>query len=209
MTQSSDRHVDGEEHAHFDPASYDGEVRANIAVYDEFQDLVAATPGDRVGRVLDLGTGTGTTASVVVRHHPEASLVLLDESSEMLALATAALPPEQVEAALVGDLVDAFPDGPFDRVVSALAIHHLDAERKRTLFAKIHAALVPHGVFMMGDLVVPQDPADAMIELTPDHDRPDRLDDLLLWLGAAGFLASVVWTSNDLAVVRAVVAPST
>jgi len=208
MTQSSDRHVDGEEHAHFDPASYDDEVRAEIDVYDEFQDLVAATPGDRVGRVLDLGTGTGTTASVVVRHNSEASLVLLDESADMLAAATASLPADQVEGVVVGDLVDAFPDGPFDKVVSALAIHHLDAERKRALFAKIHAALVPSGVFMMGDIVVPKDPADAMIELTPDHDRPDRLDDLVAWLGAAGLRASVVWTRNDLAVVRAVAAPS-
>ena len=146
MTQSSARHVDGEEHAHFDPASYDDEVRAQIPVYDEFQEHVGATPGDRVGRVLDLGTGTGTTASVVVRHHSEASLVLLDESADMLAVATASLPAE--------------------------------------------------------------DPADAVIDLTPDHDRPDRLDDLLAWLGAAGFLTSVVWARNDLAVVRAVASPA-
>jgi tRNA (cmo5U34)-methyltransferase len=188
----------------FDPSSYDDKARENVEGYDEFQELVAAMPGDRVGRVLDLGAGTGATSSVVVRHHPEASLVLLDSSAEMLAVATASLPSSQVEAAVVGDLVDAFPDSVFDRVVSALAIHHLESERKRALFAKIHAALEPGGVFMMGDLVVPDDPAEEVMELTPDHDRPDRLIDLLAWLDAAGFDASVEWTRNDLVVVRAV-----
>jgi len=191
-------------HFRFDPSSYDDEVRDEVAGYDEFQELVAAMPGDRVGRVLDLGAGTGATSSVVVRHHPEATIVLLDGSAEMLAVAMASLPSSQVEAAVVGDLVDAFPDGVFDRVVSALAIHHLESGRKRALFAKIHAALEPGGVFMMGDLVVPDDPAEEVIELTPDHDRPDRLVDLLTWLTAAGFDASAEWTRNDLVVVRAV-----
>ncbi len=204
MARSHHEHHGGADHIPFDPASYDDEVRGEVAGYDEFQELVAAMPGVRVGRVLDLGAGTGATSSVVAHHHPEAVLVLADASAEMLAVATAVLPPAQVEAVVVGDLVDAFPEGPFDQVVSALAIHHLDAARKRALFAKIRAVLDPGGVFMMGDLVVPDDPGEALIELTPDHDRPDRLVDLLAWLEAAGFDASVEWTRNDLVVVRAV-----
>lgn len=205
-SHAGDPHREG--HEHFDPASYDARVRVAIPGYDEFQDLVVTAPGVHVRRVLDLGTGTGATASAVTQHHSEATIVLLDASAEMLGVATASLPSDRVERVVVGDLVEAFPEGPFDLVVSALAIHHLEAERKRALFAKARAALAPSGAFIMGDLIVPEDPADASVELTPDHDRPDRLADLLSWLDAAGFDASVLWERADLAVVRSDAAPS-
>ena len=59
------------------------------------------------------------------------------------------------------------PTGPFDLVTSALAVHHLDADGKRDLFARIAAALAPGGRFVLGDVIVPEDPADATIPLTP------------------------------------------
>ena len=37
------------------------------------------------------------------------------------------------------DLRDPLPDGPFDLVFSALAIHHLDAAAKADLFARVAA----------------------------------------------------------------------
>ena len=42
---------------------------------------------------------------------------------------------------VVADLGDPLPAGPWDAVVSALAIHHLDDPGKRALFARIHDAL--------------------------------------------------------------------
>jgi len=39
--------------------------------------------------------------------------------------------------------------------------------------------------------------------LEPGVDVPDRLDDQLTWLAAAGFEATVEWSWKDLAVVRA------
>jgi tRNA (cmo5U34)-methyltransferase len=43
--------------------------------------------------------------------------------------------------------------GPFDAVVSALAIHHLEDARKRELFTEVHRLLVPGGIFANLDLV--------------------------------------------------------
>ena len=57
---------------------------------------------------------------------------------------------------------------------------------------------------MIGDVVVPDNPADAITPLSPMYDRPDRVEDLLSWLGAAGFATSVPWTRQDLAVIAAV-----
>ena len=42
---------------------------------------------------------------------------------------------------------------PFDVVVSGLAIHHLDDNRKAAIFAEIHTMLAPGGVFVNLDLV--------------------------------------------------------
>ena len=42
---------------------------------------------------------------------------------------------------------------PWDAIVSALAIHHLEDDAKRELFARIHAALAPGGVFVNAEQV--------------------------------------------------------
>jgi tRNA (cmo5U34)-methyltransferase len=88
-------------------------------------------------------------------------------------------------------------------VVSALAVHHLDGPAKARLFARAAAALRPRGRFVLADVVVPEDPADAVTPLSEGHDRPSTLADQLAWLTAAGFDARVVWAERDLAVVRA------
>jgi tRNA (cmo5U34)-methyltransferase len=188
---------------HFSPNSYLEMVRADIPVYDEFQHAVAeATAGADVGRILDLGTGTGETACAVAPYHPDASLVLLDESADMLAHAVGRLPPERVERAIVGDMLDDLPSGPFDVVVSALAIHHLDTARKQELFGRVAELLAAHSVFVFGDVIVPEDPADAVTPISPGFDRPARVGDLTGWLHAASLVCEVVWTFRDLVVIR-------
>jgi tRNA (cmo5U34)-methyltransferase len=87
--------------------------------------------------------------------------------------------------------------------VSALAIHHLDGAGKRHLFGRVRDVLVPGGVFVLADVVVPRRPADAVTPLTAGYDLPDAAGDQLEWLEAAGFAAELVWERRDLAVVRA------
>jgi tRNA (cmo5U34)-methyltransferase len=103
----------------------------------------------------------------------------------------------------VANLTDPLPAGPFDLVVSALAIHHLEGPDKAALFGRIAGALRRGGRFVLGDVVIPVDPADAVTPVTFDHDRPSTLADQLDWLAAAGFDASEVWSEHDLVVVRA------
>ncbi len=54
---------------------------------------------------------------------------------------------------LQADLIDPLAPGPWDAVVSALAIHHLDDDGKRRLFAGIHAELAPGGIFVNAEQV--------------------------------------------------------
>jgi len=188
---------------HFDAGTYDDEVRADIPVYDLFQDEVAgATAGVGALRILDLGTGTGATARRVLARHPEASMVGIDESEEMLAVARGRLPSDRVQLCALR-LEDPLPDGPFDLVTTALCVHHLDGEGKADLFARVREALSPGGLFVMGDVIVPEDPAAATTPLTPGYDSPSPLADQVRWLSEAGFEPRVVWSEGDLAVVAA------
>ena len=134
--------------------------------------------------------------------NPGARLVGLDESEGMLAAARTALEGRPVELR-TGRLEDPLPEGPFDLVVSALAVHHLDGDGKADLFARVHDVLAPGGRFALADVVVPEDPRDAVVPLSPDYDLPSPLADQLEWLRAAGFSPTVTWPERDLAVVAA------
>ena len=46
-----------------------------------------------------------------------------------------------------------FPEGPFDAVVSALAIHHLEHADVRRLLERIHGVLRPGGIFVNAEHV--------------------------------------------------------
>ncbi|MGH2871306.1 MAG: Sua5/YciO/YrdC/YwlC family protein [Solirubrobacteraceae bacterium] len=189
--------------SHFDPATYLATIREEIPAYGRLQEELVAASGAGARRLLELGTGTGETARRLLARHPEATLVGLDGSHSMLAAARAALPKDRVTL-ISGALEGALPEGRFDLVASALCVHHLDGPGKRDLFQRVRGVVAPGGRFVLGDVVVPEDPADAVIELTPGYDRPSRLSDQLRWLGEAGFAwASVTWSERDLAVLAA------
>jgi tRNA (cmo5U34)-methyltransferase len=103
----------------------------------------------------------------------------------------------------VGEIEQPLPEGPFDLVASALCVHHLQGALKRDLFARVREVLAPGGRFVLGDVVVPADAADAVTSLTPGFDHPSSLADQLAWLAETGFDAQVVWEHKDLAVVVA------
>jgi tRNA (cmo5U34)-methyltransferase len=184
---------------HFTPEGYLESMHEEVPRYEELQEETArATDGARVRRILELGVGTGETSRRVLARHRGATLVGIDVSPEMLAAAS--LPHADLR---VARLEDPLPDGPFDLVVSCLAIHHLDGPGKRELFDRIAAVLPEGGRFVLADVIVPEDPADAVTPCTPGFDLPDRLDDQLRWLDEVGFEAEATWVRGDLAVVRA------
>jgi tRNA (cmo5U34)-methyltransferase len=185
----------------WDPDTYLAEMADEIPGYEELQEAVtAATLGIRARRVLELGTGTGETALRVRAGQPEAEWVGIDSSEAMLARARERLPDADLR---LQRLEEELPAGPFDLVVSALAVHHLTPAEKRDLFARIAAVLRPGGRFVLADVIVPDDSADAVVPIEADYDLPDRLDDQLEWLREAGFEPEVRWRERDLAVIAA------
>jgi L-threonylcarbamoyladenylate synthase len=186
----------------FDPERYEAEIRQDIPAYEELQRVLVAASGSAPRRILELGTGTGVTAALLLARHPQASLVGIDADADMLAAAAARLPPGRVSLR-VGRLEDELPRGRFDLVASALAVHHLDAGAKARLFERVRAVLEPGGRFVLADVVVPEHPSLARVPLTAGFDRPSSVADQLGWLAAAGLPARVVWERGDLAVIAA------
>jgi tRNA (cmo5U34)-methyltransferase len=78
-------------------------------------------------------------------------------------------------------------------------VHHLDGPGKADLFRRIAERLVPGGRFVMADVVIPDDPGDAVTPIDGIYDTPSSVADLLTWLGEAGFDPRVLWTKHDLA----------
>jgi tRNA threonylcarbamoyl adenosine modification protein (Sua5/YciO/YrdC/YwlC family) len=187
---------------HFDPATYLDMISTDVPAYGRLQEELTAASGSGAELVLELGTGTGETARRLLAAHPKAFLVGIDSSAEMLAVARDSLPRGRVDLR-VAPIEDALPEGPFDLVATALCVHHLGDPEKASLFGRVRAALRPGGRFVLADVIVPDDPADATIPLTPGFDRPSPLADQLRWLADAGFGARVSWAAADLAVVAA------
>ena len=136
--------------------SYDALRRLLIPCFDDFYEAALVLLGDAAGkapRVLDLGAGTGLLAARVLERFPEARLTLVDLSEGMLAQARSRFegaPPGQVSM-VAADYTAGDLGGPYDAVVSALSIHHLEDPAKRALFRHILAALRPGGVFVNAD----------------------------------------------------------
>lgn len=115
--------------------------------------LLEALPA-RVERILDLGTGDGRMLALVRSRHPEAPAIGLDSSEPMLNRARQRFGGDPLIELRADELDRPLAvQGPFDAVVSGLAIHHLEDERKRELFGEIHALLTPGGIFANLDLV--------------------------------------------------------
>lgn len=153
----------------------------------------------KVNRVLDLGTGDGRLLALVLERNPDARGVGVDFSEPMLKRARKRFEGNESIEIIKHDLNDELPIGrwePFDLVVSGLAIHHVNNERKRELYAEVFGLLRSGSVFVNLDHV--SSPTSSLhrkfleaVGLTPEMDDPsNKLLDVhtqVSWLKEIGF----------------------
>lgn len=184
----------------WDPETYLQLMAQEVPDYPHLQEkLVSTTRDTPANAVLDLGIGSGLTAARILEVHQDATLVGIDANADMLAAATESLKARR-SMLYQSRLQDPLPKGPFDLVVSMLAVHHLDGPAKADLFHRVAEVLTIGGHFVLADLVVPEDPNDVVTPIDGIEDVPSSLADQLNWLSATGLSTEVTWQHRDLAI---------
>jgi len=170
--------------------------------YDQAQrELVRASLDLDVRRLLDLGVGAGETSRRCLEAHPTARAVCLDEDEERLDAAAKVLGP-RAELRL-GRFQDPLPPGPFELIVSAFALHHVDAASKADLLPRVAASLSEGGRFVLADVVEPETPVSDPTPLDRAHSIVTGADELLEALRLAGLQPEIRWAEHDMVVIAA------
>lgn len=130
-------------------------------------------------KVLEIGCGTGNLTLAAKRAHPSVDLTGADPDPRALARArrkARGLSGVRFEQAYAQQLP--YPDGSFDRVLSSMMLHHLDADVKAAALAEAFRVLRPGGSMHVVDVVGHH---------LPVAHQPEAIPDLL---GSAGFGAA-------------------
>jgi tRNA (cmo5U34)-methyltransferase len=155
------------------PDEYLERIRSKIPRYDELQEQAIAAIPSPPERVLELGMGTGETTRRLIEAHPDAWVVGLDSSPDMVFRAR-----QTYDDVQLARMEDPLPDGPWDLVVSVLSVNDLSDEQKQSLCRRVREhsrALVIGDVF-----------------------ADDELENLVEWCNG-----EITWRADDLAVIRA------
>jgi tRNA (cmo5U34)-methyltransferase len=155
------------------PEIYLERIRAQIPRYDELQEEAIAAVPFPPERVLELGMGTGETTRRLIEAYPDAWVVGLDSSPDMVFRAR-----QTYDDVQLARMEDPLPDGPWDLVISVLSTGDLVDDQLQGLCRRVRE----HS----RSLVI----ADTM--------EAERLQKLLAWSGG-----EVAWQADDLAVVSA------
>jgi len=174
-------------HFHSQPETYLERTRSEVPGYDALQQQAVAAIPFAPARVLELGMGTGETTRNLLEAFSDAWVIGLDSSPDMVFRAR-----ETYDDVQLARMEDPLPDGPWDLVISVLALHHLTNENRQTLFRRVREQ---SRSLVIGD-VVRADPQVTPID--PQFDQPETAARLAEWCGG-----EVVWEQDDLAVVRA------
>ena len=155
------------------PDEYLERIRLRIPRYDELQEQAVAAIPFPPERVLELGMGTGETTRRLIEAHPDAWVIGLDSSPDMVFRAR-----QTYDDVQLARMEDPLPDGPWDLVISVLSVNDLTDEQKQRLVRRVkdHSRSL-----VIGDVL-----------------SDDELQKLLDWSGA-----ELTWREDGLAVIRA------
>ncbi|HEX4463532.1 MAG TPA: class I SAM-dependent methyltransferase [Solirubrobacterales bacterium] len=155
------------------PEVYLERIRTQIPRYDELQEQAIAAIPFSPERVLELGMGTGETTRRLIEAHPDAWVVGLDSSPDMVFRAR-----QSYDDVQLARMEDPLPDGPWDLVISVLSVNQLSNEQIEALCRRVKEQ---SRSFVVGDVF--------------------ELEKLQSLLDSSG--GKITWQTEDLAVVAA------
>ena len=120
--------------ARFDsnPDGYLERIRTAIPRYDELQEEAVKAIPLAPDRVLELGMGTGETTRHLLEAYPDAWVIGLDSSPDMVFHLR-----EEYDDVQLARMEDPLPDGPWDLVISVLSVGLIPDDAKQRLFRRV------------------------------------------------------------------------
>lgn len=142
-------------------ASYDDHMKNNVNNFERYYKMIAdpiTKTNERI-KILDIGCGTGLELKYIFKKAPNAQIIGVDISDEMLELL---LNKYQDMADQINVIKDSylrleFGENKFDYIVSVMTIHHLLYDTKKKLYEKILKSLSDNGKYIEGDYVVSEE----------------------------------------------------
>jgi tRNA (cmo5U34)-methyltransferase len=155
------------------PETYLERIRSKVPRYDELQEQAVAAIPFPPERVLELGMGTGETTRRLIEAYPDAWVVGLDSSPDMVFRAR-----QTYDDVQLARMEDPLPDGPWDLVISVLSTTELTDDQEQALFRRVseHSRALVIG----------------------DAFEPEKLEKVLTWCDG-----KIAWQADDLAVIQA------
>ncbi len=107
--------------------------------------------------ILDLGCGTGTVAIIVSELYPNAKIIGIDASPQMIAIAEKKIYMSESNIDFIIALAEKLPfnDHKFDLIYSFEVFHHLPDIVKNQALNEIFRLLKPNGIFLLNDFSHP------------------------------------------------------
>ena len=185
-------------HSHHQAAEADGSSLAELldldaeVLHEHLSDMITwldeLAGGVPPGRILDLGSGTGTGSFALLKRFEQADAIAVDSSAEMLELVSGRARDLGIAdriRTVQADLDVAWPDiGTVDLVWASASLHHM-ADPDRTL-EEVFSALRPGGLllviemdsfprFLPEDLGIGRPGLEARCHALADHRRAAEL----------------------------------
>ncbi|MBQ1119584.1 class I SAM-dependent methyltransferase [Streptomyces sp. A73] len=142
-------------------------------------------------RVLDLACGTGSISDRVLRRMPNATTVGVDRDPALLSIARGTFAGDRRATFVTADLSDPdwptlLPEGPYDAVLTATALHWMHTEPLRALYGRLAGVVREGGVFMNADHMPDESTPriNAAVHIYEEEQRKRRLaEGALDWSG--------------------------
>ena len=190
---------------------YDALIPKLIPYYHEQNDLIISLipfKTDSELKVLDLGGGTGNLALLILRTFLNSKVTVFDVAEKMLDICKVKLASYNDKTDFIqGDFTVENLGGGYDLIISSLAIHHLEDDRKKDTYNMIYISLEPGGTFLNRDIVLGATPAltkeyealwkrfinsngedpDIWFDRYLNEDIPASVEDQIGWLKKTGF----------------------
>lgn len=161
---------------------YEDHMRGCVNDFSEFYKTISKPipDTDKTLLILDLGCGTGLEIEDIYKKAPNASLVCVDVSQEMLAKLKEKYSAISKTISLVKESYLTFKYEPskYDFIVSVMTMHHFEYDVKLKLYSSIRNSLKDGACYIEGDYIVSEKEEKKKLDeyFSLKKSRPEILD---------------------------------